>query len=68
MIGNFEDRAPTAKQIDAARDLVRRLAQRYAIGRERIVRHQDIQATACPGREFPWEQVLFDVPRPVDGS
>jgi hypothetical protein len=68
LIGNFEDRAPTPKQIGAARDLVRRLAQRHAIPRERIIRHQDIQATACPGREFPWDQVLFDVPRPDDGS
>ncbi|MEX2113774.1 MAG: peptidoglycan recognition family protein [Pirellulales bacterium] len=68
LIGNFEDHAPTTKQIDAARDLVRRLAERHAIPRERIVRHQEIQATACPGRQFPWEQVLLDVPPRAKGS
>ncbi len=68
LIGNFEEHLPTPKQIDAARDLVRRLAQRHVIPRERILRHQDIQATACPGRQFPWEQVLLDVPTRAKGS
>jgi hypothetical protein len=68
LIGNFEEQPPTPKQIDATRDLVRQLATRHAITRERILRHSDIQATACPGRQFPWERVLSDVPPRADGS
>jgi hypothetical protein len=68
LIGNFEEQPPTPKQIDATRDLVRQLAKRHAITRERILRHSDIQATACPGRQFPWERVLADVPARADGS
>ena len=68
LIGNFEEQPPTPKQIDATRDLVRQLAKRHAITRERILRHSDIQATACPGRQFPWDRVLADVPARADGS
>jgi hypothetical protein len=68
LIGNFDEQPPTPKQIDATRDLVRQLAKRHAITRERILRHSDIQATACPGRQFPWERVLSDVPLRADGS
>ncbi len=62
LIGNFDEVAPTARQLASLRELVTTLARRHAIPRERIVRHQDVQATACPGRLFPWEQVVSDVP------
>jgi hypothetical protein len=62
LIGNFDVTAPTAKQLAAVRELVRTLAARYAIPRERVVRHQDITTTLCPGRLFPWEQVVADLP------
>ena len=68
LIGNFEQAAPTARQIEAVRDLTRILSRRYAISRERVLRHQDIQATACPGRLFPWDQFLAELPRPSQGS
>ena len=62
LIGNFDDSAPTDRQIAAVRNLVRFLAQRYAIPRERLLRHLDAQATRCPGRKFPWELVRGDLP------
>jgi hypothetical protein len=58
LIGNFDETAPTAKQLAAVRQLLKTLAARYAIPRERILRHQDITSTLCPGRLFPWEQVI----------
>jgi hypothetical protein len=58
LIGNFDETAPTEKQLSAAHALVKSLAERYAIAPERIVRHQDVQATACPGRRFPWQEIL----------
>lgn len=64
LIGNFDRRAPTEKQIAAARGLVKTLAERYDIRRGRVLRHQDVAATLCPGRLFPRQQVLADLPPP----
>jgi N-acetylmuramoyl-L-alanine amidase len=65
LIGNFDDNPPTEKQVAAVRTLVKTLAARYAIGRSRVLRHQDVGATLCPGRLFPWAQVQDDVPEVV---
>lgn len=67
LIGNFDAAAPTAKQVAAVRVLVKTLAARYGIPRRRVLRHQDVAATLCPGRLFPWEQVLADLP-PAKGT
>ncbi|HEV3136527.1 MAG TPA: peptidoglycan recognition family protein [Pirellulales bacterium] len=68
LIGNFDERAPTAKQVASVRELLQILARRYAIPRERILRHLDVQATLCPGRLFPWDQALAGLPREPKGS
>ncbi len=68
LIGNFDERTPTAKQMAAVRKLLPALAQRYAIPRERVVRHREIQATLCPGRLFPWDQAVAGVPLGPKGS
>jgi hypothetical protein len=62
LIGNFDQSAPTARQLAAVRGLVKSLAERHSIPRERLLRHLDLQATLCPGRLFPWDQVRSDVP------
>lgn len=62
LIGNFDEQAPTAKQLAATRALLKTLTARYAIGAARVVRHHDVQATLCPGKQFPWEQVVADLP------
>jgi N-acetylmuramoyl-L-alanine amidase len=64
LIGNFDRRPPTEKQIAAARVLVKTLAARYHIARGRVLRHRDVAATLCPGRLFPGQQVLADLPPP----
>jgi hypothetical protein len=68
LIGNFDEHAPTSQQVAAARKLVKLLAERYAIGRAHVVRHGDVQATACPGRWFCWEQIQQDLPPPGGSS
>ena len=68
LIGNFEEAAPTARQLVAVGNLMKTLAERYAIPREQVLRHRDVQATACPGRLFPWEQVMADLRGPQKGS
>ncbi len=68
LIGNFDENAPTEQQVVAVRKLVKLLTERYAIGRTRVVRHGDVQATACPGRLFCWDPILQDLPPRSDGS
>jgi N-acetyl-anhydromuramyl-L-alanine amidase AmpD len=58
LIGNFEDASPTDKQLAALDALLAMLSSRYAIPRDQILRHQDVHATLCPGRHFPFQQVV----------
>lgn len=62
LIGSFDRRQPTARQVAATRLLVKSLAARYSISRDRVLRHRDLIATLCPGRRFPWQQVIAEVP------
>jgi hypothetical protein len=34
---------------------------RYAIPADRVLRHQDCKATACPGKNFPWARFKGDL-------
>lgn len=67
LIGNFDDAPPTERQWAATRELVQLLADRYAIRTERVLRHQDVQSTLCPGKLFPFEQ-LRDLVARAGGS
>ena len=58
LIGNFEQAAPTDKQLASLTALLKTLSGRYAISPARLLRHQDVHATLCPGRLFPWKQVV----------
>jgi hypothetical protein len=57
LIGNFDQRAPTERQVAATRRLVEHLAGRFTIDRPHVLRHQDAQATRCPGKLFPYERI-----------
>ncbi len=56
LAGNFELAPPAADQLDALVWLIRDIHSRY--GELTLIRHRDLQATACPGRLFPWEEML----------
>ena len=58
LVGNFDSYPPTPRQVAAARELVQMLAERYDIEPENIVCHQDVGATRCPGKEFPFEEIV----------
>lgn len=60
LIGDFDKAPPTPRQVDAARKLVATLAARFTIARINCVRHSDINETACPGRLFPYQQIVAD--------
>jgi hypothetical protein len=67
LIGNFDETRPTERQLASLAALLRQLSRQYSITRSHVLRHQDIHSTQCPGRLFPWEQVLAEVPG-ADGS
>lgn len=54
--GNFETETMGEAQKNAGSELVEYLKKKYSIGI--VVRHKDLAATACPGKNFPFEEIL----------
>lgn len=53
--GNFEKDIMPPNQLIAGQELIADIKSRYNI--KEIVRHSDGAATACPGRNFPFEEL-----------
>ena len=62
LIGNFEKTPPSKAQLTAVKELVKTLAGRHQIVREKIIGHASVKATACPGKHFPLQDVRAAVP------
>jgi hypothetical protein len=62
LIGNFEKTPPSKAQLAAVKELIRTLAGRHQIVREKIIGHASVKATACPGKHFPLQDVRAVVP------
>ncbi len=60
LVGNFDQAAPTEKQVAAARALVAYLGDRYRVAADRIGTHEEFAngPTACPGKNFPAEAIF----------
>lgn len=58
LVGDFTDRQPTEKQLDALVLLVRGLQEQFQIAPENVVGHGTIlgEFSECPGRSFPWDE------------
>jgi hypothetical protein len=56
LIGNFEETPPTEAQLAAMYALIDWLKTEYSLPADALIRHQDVRATACPGRLFPWDE------------
>jgi len=57
LVGNFEETRPTAAQLKSAKRLVQSLRTSYSISTKRVVTHQKVNKTACPGRFFSLERI-----------
>jgi N-acetyl-anhydromuramyl-L-alanine amidase AmpD len=57
LVGNFEEVPPSANQLDAVKQLVAFLTNEYNIPADRIVGHDEVKTTACPGQYFPLAEV-----------
>jgi len=58
LVGDFEQSPPSQRQMAAAARLVQALAPRYGIPPANILPHSRVAATECPGRLFPWDELL----------
>lgn len=59
LVGNMEDKSPTASQLEALRSLLIRLLSAHDLSREDIFLHGELAecSTRCPGRNFTQETV-----------
>ncbi len=55
LIGNFDESAPTPKQMEATKTLIAYLQARYKIADDHVGTHDQVASgkTDCPGRQFP---------------
>ena len=54
--GNFETEQMTDAQVRAGRELIEDIERRYKI--YEILRHSDIAKTACPGKNFRFDELM----------
>ncbi|MFP6691628.1 MAG: peptidoglycan recognition family protein [Pirellulales bacterium] len=62
LVGDFELAPPTVRQISSTEQLCQWLFERFAILKKNVVRHHDVAATRCPGRLFPYGELLDYLP------
>lgn len=54
--GNFQNETMSAEQKEAGHDLVDAL--RHAYPNAEVLKHNDFDATACPGKNFPFDEII----------
>jgi N-acetylmuramoyl-L-alanine amidase len=62
LVGNFDYREPTEKQMQSLTKLIRFLQNRYGISADRIYGHGETpgaRVTDCPGRMFPLDRIKW---------
>lgn len=58
LVGNFNQHPPSKEQLAALERLLKVLRQRYQIDAAHVLTHRDVRETQCPGKLFPYRQVL----------
>lgn len=54
--GNFDKEKMYPAQVDAGRELVAYLKEKYRISK--VQRHKDVGSTSCPGKNFPFSDIV----------
>lgn len=64
LVGDFNKRAPSAKQLEATRTLVAYLMNRCTLSKRTVQTHRQINVrpTQCPGSKFPTTKFLATLP------
>ena len=66
LVGNFEeDNKPTNNQLESLTSLVSYFSKRYKIAESNVIMHNQVvqKGTACPGKNFPYKQLIDRVTR-----
>lgn len=66
LVGNFEeDNKPTNNQLESLTSLVNYVSKRYKIPESNVIMHNQVvqKGTACPGKNFPYKQLIDRVTR-----
>lgn len=63
LVGNFEEDRPSPQQLASLVALIRELQQLCDISSENVILHRHIRDTECPGRNFPYYEVLAQLLR-----
>ena len=63
LVGNFEEDYPSPQQMANLVALIRELQQLCDVPSENVVLHSHIRDTECPGRNFPYYEVLAQLLR-----
>ncbi len=63
LVGNFDEDCPSTRQVRNLVALIRELQQLCDIPSENVILHRHIRDTECPGRNFPYYEVLAQLLR-----
>lgn len=70
--GNFETETMPEAQKEAGRQLVADLLNRYSLTESCVIKHKDVNATACPGKNFPFDEIVSgsyaETPKPMESQ
>jgi N-acetyl-anhydromuramyl-L-alanine amidase AmpD len=58
LVGNFENEEPSSSQLSSLTYLINYLQERCNIPRNQVIMHKHFRKTACPGRLFPYTEVM----------
>lgn len=58
--GNFDSETMSATQKQAGKELIQYLKTKYP--KAQVKRHRDFNSTACPGKNFPFDEISKGVP------
>ncbi|MEG6586760.1 peptidoglycan recognition protein family protein [Dendrosporobacter sp. 1207_IL3150] len=62
VVGNFENKAPSAIQMDTLVKLTLKFMHEYNIPVEHVVPHREVtKGTTCPGKQFPWNELMNEL-------
>lgn len=58
LVGNFENAPPSPRQLRTLLALCVAIQKRFKIPTQNVLCHRNISNTKCPGKHFPWEEVV----------
>lgn len=63
LVGDFTTHRPSARQMSSLVRLTRTLMEEYDIPASRVVPHDHVKPTMCPGSRFPWAEFKAQLTR-----